>query len=84
MRCSNKSDARFMWERWPNFHFIAMPGNLFFFQSTHSFLLVLLTENILKTLKFCCKEPDTKQQEKNNSSSYPYNGSNRPLLMYLQ
>lgn len=55
-----------IWERWPNFHFITMPGNLVF--PVHPFTpSVLLTENILKILQFCCKEPDTKQLEKDQS-----------------
>lgn len=37
MRCSNNNDARFMWERWPNFNFITVPGNLFF--PVHPFTL---------------------------------------------
>lgn len=73
-----------MWERWPNFHFITMLGNLFFFHSTHS-LLVLLTETILKILQFCCKEPDTVQLEKGQLFSiYPYNHTDGPFLIELQ
>lgn len=69
MRCSNNDDARFMWERWPNFNFITMPGNLFF--PVHPFT-PSSSLNTVKILQFSCKEPGTKQLRKDQLfSSYP-------------